>query len=436
MGITPIDIRPVDIRPIDIRPIDIRPIGIRPIGIRPTGIRPIVVAWMLGAVLLVAGASGHAADDVMLDQLWDGGIEDEGQGLVENVIDYVALRTAMRAAPGILNARLAACGGCPERVDLERQLALAERDKSVLEAIESLLVADSDIDQWSLWKVGVKKRPAGINMQPPACIAMYDRAYDCAVAVDDKFSMEWGRACHPYAQLHTLCVVGDNRGFMDYVGFLRRVDAGEFVSEADGDKVLYYNVPAGTRLPTDAVRVTPAAVVSGAQMVFVSTDNTRPGTLHGLDIHGMALAGPNIRFARAEDFRPPWRRIVNEDNATVAHQAMLLECRYVIADSNRVDAFLFWYRERPAGAGTAYLRGRMEHHPLLRVGDPQDQCPVDATQAHALLPRIADATLQQQYGQMLAREGDPEERTVSTPQERQRAADAARARAASRGQRR
>jgi hypothetical protein len=367
------------------------PDGIRLCAISRAISRASCFALLATAALLVSAPHARAKSDPMLDFLMEQAAQDAGPGLVSNVIDYVALRTAMLTAPDILRRRLRACGTCANRAQLEADLAMAERDKTILEAMEGLIGRTYGMDPWTAWKIGIRIRPDQVMKEPQACIMLYDRGMDCAVRLDDRRAGQPGKACYPEYHLQELCAAGNPREFYAYVDFLRKKQNGETVSETVGRETYYYNTRATTKIAM------PATLPPNEPFLAVTTDLAAPGLLRRAEVAALGLSGPLLRFARDDQFREPWRTIVRQDNAAVSAGGRVLECTYLIANSANVDAFLFWYRERPPRAEPAALTARMEHHPLLRVGPPVAECPANVAAARALNPFIPTETLEHFY---------------------------------------
>jgi hypothetical protein len=373
---------------------------------------------------IMAWHQAWASQDPWLD--FDGG-NDVMLELVSGVIDYASLRTAMEIRPDILRAKLLACGTCDERAALEQSLAIAERERQVIGSLESAIAQSHNMDPWTAWKLGIKIRPEAVQRQPEPCIALYDKAYSCSISHDDRSAGDLGKACHAEHRLHRLCAEGDARPFYEYVGFLRKKERGETVFETEDNRSFYYyNVKPDMTLP-------PQVVPAEQSEIFysITTDSTQPGTLRSLMISGVARVGPNLKYSSPDAFRPPWSSILHKDNVAIPATARTIECHYVLPEANRVRAFKFWYRERPASADPSYLNSRMQHHPLLRVGEPVDNCPANASLAEAILPLVSDATLKAQYGDMLVQPSESGTQT-SSPLDRSGGQDAAAERAKAR----
>jgi hypothetical protein len=392
-------------------------------------VRTVAFGAVLASAGLIASAPQAAAqgDDFWMELAIDQAQEDAGPGLVSSLIDYVSLRAAMEAKPGVIRARLAACGACKDRATLEHELAIADRDLAVISSLETLIAEEIfNVQPWEGWKRGMKIRPPGIKQQPPACIALYDRYMDCAVSHDDRYADSFGRACYSENRLQTLCAAGKAKPFYDYVAFLNRKERGDPVSETKDWSTMYYNVRPDAAFPQ-------AAVDPQAPYFNAITDSKAAGALRSLYVTGLPLAGPGLAFSNPRDFRKPWDAIVQEDLAA-SGSGRMLECRYVQSGTNLLRSFLFWYRERPAGADPKYLAGRMADHPLLRVGAPLATCPVTRAKAEELNPIVETATLKARYGEKLRQPGDPADVRVRTPEEVKRSEDAAAERRKIRGQ--
>jgi hypothetical protein len=386
-------------------------------------------AWVSGitlAVLLLACSPRVSAlQKTWLDLAEDQARMNDGPGLVSDVIDYVSLRTTMQHEPDILRARIAACGSCKERGELQRQLAIAERNKQSLESIESMVGKAYGMDPWQAWKLGIKIRPDQVEKLPPLCVALFDRAFDCKVDHDNRSAGDFGGVCHAEDRLYQLCSAGEAKPFYDYAALLNKKARGELAVESpDNANFLYHNVPPGMAFPVQPV----------SQPLYTAyTDRNQPGTLRGLMISGMAMMGPDIELSQADAFRQPWRGIIHEDNVAVSKTARLIECSYLLPDTTQVHRFKFWYRQRPAGTEPARLSSRMAKHPLLRVGAPVNQCPIRIEQALALAPTRTKKELEVFYGDMLKQPGDHEAAPVVSPEEANRRRDAANERARLRG---
>ena len=351
----------------------------------------------------------------------------EGPGFLESVINYASMRVVTEQLPATLRSRLAACGTCKDRGFLQQQLAEAERDKAIVEKLETAVVEAYGIDQWTAWKMGVKSRPPAVRKEPHFCILLYDRAYDCAVKNDNKYAGNFGGACHTEQRLHNLCVAGNAKAFYEYLQFVQRKERGELIFEHDSNqvthKVHYYNA-----LPNVAF---PIETPQPEKYYHLSTDRVALGSVKSLSVMGMSGIGPGIRYSNPEEFREPWRTILREDIAAVASDARLLYCRYVIENVNRVQSFSFWYARVPAAADPARLDSRMANHPLLRVGAPRTTCPVTLAEAYTLVPFLTDQQVAAQLGESLRKPGDPPERTspqLGAPEPMQSAEERARIR--------
>jgi|GEM_PF-5264952 len=375
-------------------------------------------AFVAGALLLASLPVAADPQKSWLDLAEDQARMGDGPGLISQAIDYAALRTAMQIEPDMIRARIKACGSCKERASLEKKLAVAERDKQALESLESFVGKVHNMDPWAAWKIGIKIRPDAVMRQPPACIALYDRAQDCAVAHDDRYAGQPGGVCHAEQHLYQLCGMGKAKPFYDYVDFLRKKERGDLVFEtADGSYFYYYNVRPDMVFPTRTIE-------DSQSRYGVYTDNQQPGSLASLLVSGMALMGPDIELSMASDFRKPWSTIVHEDNLKVSSTARLIECNYVLAPK-RIQKFKFWYRQRPAGADPAYLSSRMKDHPLLRVGAPVSTCPASLAEARAIGTIVAREELERRYGAMLKQPGASEDSGAASPEETLRRNDAA-----------
>lgn len=339
-----------------------------------------------------------AATDPWIDQALQEIRGEALQELVGGTIDYIALRTAMRLKPDILQAQLDACGACAERAALEKELAMADRDKQAIESLEAVVVQVYKMDTWTAWKMGIKVRPDSVMLGPQPCIALYDRAIDCAVEHDERDSWRAGGVCRSEYRLFEFCVKGDAQPFYQYASFLRRKAAGEFVSEVEDEKYhYYYNVDRQQRFPLQPV------VIDAKQYIYeASTDNVEVGSLRSLGIIAYPWNGVSgLSYTGSEDFLSPWSKIVHEDALAASKQGRLIECRYVSDKPRQLGVFFFWYGPSPDIADTERLRGRMENHPMLRIGPSVDACPLSTEEATAMNPIVPRDVLRKQYAGML-----------------------------------
>ncbi len=96
----------------------------------------------------------------------------------------------------------------------------------------------------------------------------------------------------------------------------------------------------------------------------------------------IVMVATNLASEQYIKVYPPPYDVINEDIAAIAAQLprrgkwgpVVLLCQYSNPGAwwtNRV----YWYKERPAAADPARLRGRMQNHPLLAIGGPAVSCP-------------------------------------------------------------
>ena len=306
--------------------------------------------------------------------------EEVGTGL----IDYASLRRVMEATPNEIRARIEECDSCPERESLLHQLELAERDREVLESIESAIsgtpttvVASTD---------GVLRAatmPIHVLREPVPCVAFYDKALSCQIAHDDRDASDLSSPCYAEQKLYRLCAQGKAKPFKAYMELQQRRSHGEVVSEVverpTGSSVRFYNVQPDMIFPAHEVRVTPE---SNSFDIYV--DNRTPNTLRSA--HIVLAPYVPVMYGYASAFMEPWKTIVNEDHYALQNSPFIL-CRYALDDNSSEWVHAFWYQERPEAADPERLRERMANHPFLNIGSPVDHCPRTAAEAAALNPR-------------------------------------------------
>ncbi|RTZ40656.1 hypothetical protein EKL30_16165 [Candidimonas sp. SYP-B2681] len=321
-----------------------------------------------------------------------------GPGIVEELvtgaIDYASMRIAMEAKPDLLRARIEACGECSERDALERQLQLAERDRELISSMESTVARSMGMDSWTARKLGIKIFPPHVLKEPAPCIALYDRAFSCQVAHDDKTPSTLSSPCNTEFKLYSLCSKGEAKPFNEYVEFLRRKARGEFVSETDKENAIrFYNVKPGMVFPQNEVKLTPER---NSYRIYI--DNNSPNSLRSAYVF-LSARVPLIH-GNAEAFREPWRTIVDEDIRAIGLPPYLV-CYYKLDDNVTGRKHTFWYRERPEAADPIRLQSRIKNHPLLDIGGPVDHCPETAPEAEALNPQLPYMQLKVVYKGML-----------------------------------
>ncbi len=342
--------------------------------------------WSRLFIALCAGL-GLSSSSIATAQSWTPYGPSIVNELVSGAIDYVSMRIAMEIKPDLLRARIEECGKCSEREALEHQLQLAERDRELIGSMESTVAQSMGMDPWTARKLGIKIFPPEVLKEPAPCIVLYDQAFSCQVAHDDKTPFKLNSPCNTEYKLYSLCSKGEAKPFNEYIEFLRRKNRGEFVSETDKENsIRFYNVKPGTVFPQNEVKLTPAR-----SYYNIYIDNTSPNSLRSANVL-LSVRVPLVH-GNGSAFREPWRTIVDEDNRAIGSPRYLV-CYYKIEDNVTGRKHTFWYRERPEAADPGRLLARMQNHPLLDIGGPVDHCPETAIEAEALNPQVPYMQLQ------------------------------------------
>jgi hypothetical protein len=331
-------------------------------------------------------------------------LQSAGRQFTQSYDAYRTERAKWDANIEELKEKIYRCGNCPEKAQLEGELRKWEGTKEQFLAIAQTTLKSINADNpayvaaWSRFlnleprqydPVAMGRRAEGLarlkaNNAEPMCIDLYTVYAQCMVK-----NGESGAFCRKEDELYNLCLKGDKSALQQRMMVFERRRQGEILPDVSTNEQLRINYVNFGDVPSAFAPKVPPPDVLGDHMLQIDMDRPRDVTNLLVQVQ-VGRAWPRVSFDSTRQllgtsgiFRPSeidrWNREV------MAVRGLVLVCGY--QGERGMPQVFFWYSKYPEGVSVDSLRGLPRSHPLLAVGAPQSQCPLERRDALVMWER-------------------------------------------------
>ncbi len=369
------------------------------------------------ALLIVMTLSvGKVRADVIAEFLFWNSMGNQVGKAAANYKNYRAERDLWQSKIAAAREQMRQCGNCPaakaeldkwqsienQFQDVAGQLAATARMPPVVARFLGIdLPMAPGRTQAEIEEACTPVRKPWVSERPDFCQEAVEQHIACIQKVqaqEGKLCVEDGAAafggeCWETTKQYDNCFMQDYEAFQREESLSDQRRAGAIIPEYRYPKVYYGSVP------DDFIPELPPTEMMLKELNEPYNDSLGFGYRFFMDKQGYGHLD-DIRigtFSRMEvDFNSPcgeinrpkndplFNRVCNDySDITWLYEARTISCRYSGEPWSYEPKYIYWYGERPAGAAIERLTQRVANanHPLLRVGEPREECPATLAEA-------------------------------------------------------
>jgi len=370
----------------------------------------------LAMLLVMMLSPGKAKADFIAEFLFWNSMGNQAGKAAANYKNYRAERDLWQSKIAVAREQMRQCGNCPaakaeldkwqsienQFQDVAGQLAATTRMPPV---VARFLGIDMPVapgrTQAEIEEACTPVRKPWVNERPDFCQEAVEQHIACIQKVQaqaGKLCVQSGAAafggqCWGTAKQYNNCFMQDYEAFQQEKSLGDQKNAGAIIPEYRYPKVYYGSVPDNfipDLPPTDMMlKELNEPYNDGLGFGYRFFMNKQGnGYLEDIKIGKFTRMEVDVNSPCGEINRPKNAPLLNRvcgdyEDMSWLYEARTISCRYSGEPWSYEPKYIYWYGERPAGAAIERLTQRVANanHPLLRVGEPREDCPATLAEA-------------------------------------------------------